>query len=82
VDGLGTASAKCWRTFGIAAIPILATVNTTPGANIGIEIEIMTTGASIEAHTTGPEVKTYVSSITLATKTAAQIRHIEEDFET
>ena len=43
-----------WRTFGIATVPILAAVNPAPGANIGIEIEIMATGTSIEAHTTAP----------------------------
>jgi len=47
-----------WRTFGIATVPILAAVNPAPGANIGIEIEIMTTGTSIEAHTTAPQSKT------------------------
>jgi hypothetical protein len=36
----------------------LATVNATPRANIGIEIKIMATGTSIEAHTTAPAVKT------------------------
>jgi hypothetical protein len=46
-----------WRAFGIATVPILATVNPTPGANIGIEIKIMATGTSIEAHTTAPAVK-------------------------
>jgi hypothetical protein len=33
----------------------LATVNPASGANIGIEIEIMTTGTSIKAHTTAPQ---------------------------
>jgi len=45
-----------WRTFGIATVPILAAVNPAPGANIGIEIEIMATGTSIEAHTTASAV--------------------------
>jgi hypothetical protein len=35
----------------------LATLNPTPGANIGIEIKIMATSTSIEAHTTAPAVK-------------------------
>ena len=47
-----------WDAFGIATVPILATVNATPGANIGIEIKIMPTGTSIEVHTTAPAVKT------------------------
>jgi hypothetical protein len=46
-----------WRAFRIATVSILATVNPTPGANIGIEIKIMTTGTSIEAYSTAPTVK-------------------------
>jgi hypothetical protein len=41
-----------WRAFRVATVSILATANPTPGANIGIEIKIMTSGTSIEAHTT------------------------------
>ena len=67
VDGPGTVSASgccrdshhvACRAFGIASVPILATVNPTLRANIGIEIKIMTTGTSIEAHTTAPAVNT------------------------
>jgi len=47
-----------WHAFGIITVPISATVNATPGANIGIEIKIMPTGTSIEVHTTAPAVKT------------------------
>ena len=47
-----------WRAFGIASVPILATFNPTLRADIGIEIKIMATGTSIEAHTTAPAVKT------------------------
>jgi hypothetical protein len=56
---------KQWRrgrdlkiAFGIATVPILAAVNPAPGANIGIEIEIMATGTAIEAHTTAPAART------------------------
>jgi hypothetical protein len=52
-----------WRTFAIATVPILATVNPTPSANISIEIEIMAPGTSIEAHDTAPVVE---DCITLA----------------
>jgi hypothetical protein len=43
-----------WHAFGIASVPISATFNPTLRANIGIEIKIMATGTSIEAHTTAP----------------------------
>jgi hypothetical protein len=36
----------------------LAPVNPTPGADIGIEIKIMASDTSIEAHTTTPAGKT------------------------
>jgi hypothetical protein len=62
-----------WRTSGIAIVPVLATGNPAPGANVSVEIEIMATCASIKAHTTAPAAKTrYVRSITLATKRPAQ----------
>jgi hypothetical protein len=47
-----------WRAFGIATVPILAPVNPTPGADIGVEVKIMASGTSIEAHTTAPARKT------------------------
>jgi hypothetical protein len=47
-----------WGTLGIATVPILAAVDPAPGANIGIEVEIMATGTAIEAHTTAPAART------------------------
>jgi hypothetical protein len=47
-----------WHAFGIATVTISATVNATPGATIGIEIKIMATGTSIEAHSIAPAGKT------------------------
>ena len=44
-----------WGASGIAAVPILGAVNPTPGANIGIEVEIMSTRTAIETHTIVPQ---------------------------
>jgi hypothetical protein len=88
VDRLGRASVKRAivtigiirrGAVGIATVPILATVNPTPCANIGIEIKIMATSAAVEAHTTTPQQRLhYVSSITLATKRAVQFGLLRE----
>jgi len=55
VEGPGKVSAK-WLLLRFA--PCGVVFNPTLRANIGIEIKIMTTGTSIEAHTTPPAVKT------------------------
>jgi len=71
------------RTFGIATVPILPAVNPAPGANIGIEIEIMATGTAIEAHTTAPTARTALRQQHYArNEDSSPTWHIEGNFET
>jgi hypothetical protein len=71
-----------WSTLGIATIPIFATINPTPGADIGIEIEIMATGTSIEAHITAPALETALSwQYYACSEESRPIRHIKGQFE-
>jgi hypothetical protein len=42
------------RAFRSAAVPILATRNSAPGAHVRVEVEIVAAGRSIKAHETHP----------------------------
>jgi hypothetical protein len=66
-----------WRTSGIATVSVLTRSNTGVGGSINVEIEIVTTGVSIKAHTRAPTTKR-VCGITLATKTSIQSGLLEE----
>jgi len=55
IDGCHEAHHLVGRTQRIAAVPILATRNPAPRANVCVEVKIVAAGRSVKAHETPSE---------------------------
>jgi hypothetical protein len=53
------------RTQRIAAVPILATRDPAPGANVRVEVKIVAAGRSVKAHETTPSETLLLSNAIL-----------------